>query len=199
MAQWAPYCVGSGYSRYPFESQPRDRHNVAGDNVASQQLNSGGLEWFRGKHVKLAHFSSLSAMSYAYLLSDRFVGEPENCTEELFCFEFFKCQIEFPPSFLSLCIICIDISNAYTFSSTKQRQRFRPLSKYPRNTVICSRQHHRTFPYPWVFVSLVSGWLFTVQRGCVPCRPPSFPQWRWVAGSQSLVIQDKLVDSGSFT
>ena len=84
MAQWAPYCVGSGYSRYPFDSQPRDRHNVAGDNVASQQLNSGGLEWFRGKHVKLAHFSSLSAMSYAYLLSDRFVGEPENCTEESF-------------------------------------------------------------------------------------------------------------------
>lgn len=134
MAQWAPYCVGSGYSRYPFESQPRDRHNVAGDNVASQQLNSGGLEWFRGKHVQLAHFPSLSAMSYAYLLSDRFVGEPENCTEESFALNSLGAKLN-SLHHSSLCIICIDISNAYTFSGTNQRQRFRPLSKYPRNTV----------------------------------------------------------------
>lgn len=42
MAQWALYCVGSGYSRYP-QNPSQEIHSVARDNVASQQLNSGGF------------------------------------------------------------------------------------------------------------------------------------------------------------
>lgn len=34
---------GEWIQQVPAESQPRDRHSVAGDNVASQQLNSGGF------------------------------------------------------------------------------------------------------------------------------------------------------------
>lgn len=34
---------GEWIQQVPAESQPTDRHSVAGDNVASQQLNSGGF------------------------------------------------------------------------------------------------------------------------------------------------------------
>lgn len=34
---------GEWIQQVPTESQPRDRHSVARDNVASQQLNSGGF------------------------------------------------------------------------------------------------------------------------------------------------------------